>query len=350
MKNFLTIKNLSKTYIGGYNAINDISFELSKGGKFAILGGYVSGKTTLLSIIAGLESATSGEIILNGKCINNFKIKDRNIGFLDKSLQLAKFKKVKDIIVYPLKLRKVDNNDIADKLIAICNLLGISDLLSKKVKSLSQYQKTLVAVARLFICDRDLYLIDDIFDNLSLPEQQTLIDKIKKLIVDKTVVFAFSSYDIALNFTFENVLLLAYSTIVMMGNIHNKENFANTLAGYKFVNNKKICSIPISLDNKKIYVEENEFANNLKLKSEIFDKGLLALTTDKISFNNSKQVVISAEIYYINKFNIAYLDINSDIATIYLDHPYKEGDKLTLSFDISDGILYDFESERRIST
>ena len=183
-----------------------------------------------------------------------------------------------------------------------------------------------------------------------LPRSFWLKDKIKKLIVDKTVVFAFSSYDIALNFTFENVLLLAYSTIVMTGNIHNKENFTNTLAGYKFVNNKKICSIPISLDNKKIYVEENEFANNLKLKSEIFDKGLLALTTDKISFNNSKQVVISAEIYYINKFNIAYLDINSDIATIYLDHPYKEGDKLTLSFDISDGILYDFESERRIST
>ena len=122
MKNFLTIENLSKTYIGGYNAINDISFELSKGGKFAILGGYVSGKTTLLSIIAGLESATSGEIILNGKCINNFKIKDRNIGFLDKSLQLAKFKKVKDIIVYPLKLRKVDNND--KKSIAISKNFG----------------------------------------------------------------------------------------------------------------------------------------------------------------------------------------------------------------------------------
>ena len=296
MNNCLTIKNLSKTYIGGYNAINDISFEVSKGGKFAILGGYASGKTTLLSIIAGLESATSGEIILNGKCINNCKIQGRNTGFLDKSLQLAKFKKVKDIITYPLKLRKVDNNDIAEKLVAICNLLEISDLLSKKVKSLSQYQKTLVAVARLFICDRDLYLIDDIFDNLSLIEQQMVSDKIKKLIADKTVVFAFSNYDIALNFSFENVLLLAYSTAVMLGNIYNKEIFANTLAGYKFVNNKKISSIPISFDSEKIYVQDNEFANNLKLKSEIFDKGLLALTTDKISFDSCKQVVISAEI------------------------------------------------------
>lgn len=350
MNNFLAIKNLSKTYIGGYNAINDISFEVSKGGKFAILGGYASGKTTLLSIIAGLESATSGEIILNGKCINNCKIQGRNIGFLDKSLQLAKFKKVKDIITYPLKLRKVDNNDIAEKLVAICNLLGISDLLLKKVKSLSQYQKTLIAVARLFICDRDLYLIDDIFDNLSLIDQQKLIDKIKNLIADKTVVFAFSNYDIALNFSFENVLLLAYSTAVMLGDIHNKEIFVNTLAGYKFVNNKRISSIPISFDSEKIYVKDNEFANNLKLKSEIFDKGLLALTTDKISFDNCKQVVISAEIYYINKYNIAYLDINSDIATIYLDRPYKEGDKLIFSFNISDGILYDFESERRIST
>ncbi len=71
---------------------------------------------------------------------------------------------------------------------------------------------------------------------------------------------------------------------------------------------------------------------------------------DKISFDSCKNVAVCAEIYYINKDKVAYLDINSYVATIYLDGNFKVGDKINFSFNQEDGILYDFESERKIST
>ena len=91
----------------------------------------------------------------------------------------------KDIICYPLKLRKIDNNTIAEKLAYIANAFEISGMLSKKVIKLTTYQKTIIALARLLICDRDLYLVDDIFDNLTSAEIEKIAKILSKVIVQK---------------------------------------------------------------------------------------------------------------------------------------------------------------------
>ncbi len=349
-QNFLLVRHFSKTYIGGYSGINEISFEMNVGEKMVIVGDYSSGKTTILSVLAGLESISSGEMYLNGKLLNNAKIKDRNIGYLDKKLQLDGTKKVKDIICYPLKLRKIDNNTIAEKLAYIANAFEISGMLSKKVIKLTTYQKTIIALARLLICDRDLYLIDDIFDNLTSTEIERIAKIISKVIVNKTIIFAASSYETAQKLKADKLLMLAYSTMVYYGNIHNKENFEKTIAGYKLFKNKKICCVPAFINSGKLIIDGKQYDYSKQLVSGGFNKGVLLFDMDKISFDSSKNVAVCAEIYYINKDKVAYLDINSYVATIYLDGNFKVGDKINFSFNQEDGILYDFESERKIST
>lgn len=349
-QNFLLVRHLSKTYIGGYSGINEISFEMNVGEKMVIVGDYSSGKTTILSVLAGLESISSGEMYLNGKLLNNAKIKDRNIGYLDKKLQLDGTKKVKDIICYPLKLRKIDNNTIAEKLAYIANAFEISGMLSKKVIKLTTYQKTIIALARLLICDRDLYLIDDIFDNLTSAEIEKISKILSKVIVSKTIIFAASSYETAQKLQTDKLLMLAYSTMVYYGNIHNKENFEKTIAGYKLFKNKKICCIPAFINGDKLIIDGKQYDYGKQLVSGVFNKGVLLFDMDKISFDSCKNVAVCAEIYYINKDKVAYLDINSYVATIYLDCNFKVGDKINFSFNQEDGILYDFESERKIST
>ncbi len=349
-QNFLLVRHLSKTYIGGYSGINEISFEMNVGEKMVIVGDYSSGKTTILSVLAGLESISSGEMYLNGKLLNNAKIKDRHIGYLDKKLQLDGTKKVKDIICYPLKLRKVDNNTIAEKLAYIANAFEISGMLSKKVIKLTTYQKTIIALARLLICDRDLYLIDDIFDNLTSTEIERIAKIISKVIVNKTIIFAASSYETAQKLKADKLLILAYSTMVYYGNIHNKENFEKTIAGYKLFKNKKICCVPAFINSGKLIIDGKQYDYSKQLLSGVFNKGVLLFDMDKISFDSNKNVAVCAEIYYINRDKVAYLDINSYVATIYLDGNFKVGDKINFSFNQEDGILYDFESERKIST
>lgn len=349
-QNFLLVRHLSKTYIGGYSGINEITFEMNVGEKMVIVGDYSSGKTTILSMLAGLESISSGEMYLNGKLLNNAKIKDRNIGYLDKKLQLDGTKKVKDIICYPLRLRKIDNNTIAEKLAYIANAFEISGMLSKKVIKLTAYQKTIIALARLLICDRDLYLIDDIFDNLTSAEIEKIAKILSKVIVSKTIIFAASSYETAQKLQTDKLLMLAYSTMVYYGNIHNKENFEKTIAGYKLFKNKKICCIPAFINGDKLIIDGKQYDYGKQLVSGVFNKGVLLFDMDKISFDSNKNVAVCAEIYYINKDKVAYLDINSYVATIYLDGKFKIGDKINFSFNQEDGILYDFESERKIST
>ncbi len=323
---------------------------MNVGEKMVIVGDYSSGKTTILSVLAGLESISSGEMYLNGKLLNNAKIKDRNIGYLDKKLQLDGTKKVKDIICYPLKLRKIDNNTIAEKLAYIANAFEISGMLSKKVIKLTTYQKTIIALARLLICDRDLYLIDDIFDNLTSAEIEKIAKILSKVIVSKTIIFAASSYETAQKLQTDKLLMLAYSTMVYYGNIHNKENFEKTIAGYKLFKNKKICCIPAFINSGKLIIDGKQYDYGKQLVSGVFNKGVLLFDMDKISFDSCKNVAVCAEIYYINKDKVAYLDINSYVATIYLDGNFKVGDKINFSFNQEDGILYDFESERKIST
>lgn len=348
---FLSVQNLSKTYIGGYSGINEITFDLNAGEQMVVVGDYSSGKTTILSLLAGLESISSGEVYLNGKLLNNEKIKERNIGYLDKKLQLDSTKKVKDIICYPLKLRKIDNNTIAEKLANIANAFEISGMLSKKVTKLTTYQKTIIALARLLICDRDLYLIDDIFDRLTTDEIEKIAKIIGKYTAGKTIIFAASSFATAEKLQADKLLMLAYSTMLYFGNIHNKESFNKTIAGYKLFKNKKICCVPAFINGDKLTIDGKQYDYNKQLVSGVFNKGVLLFDMDKISFNNNKKVPICAEIYYINKDKVAYLDINSYVATIYLENKdFKVGDKINFSFNQEDGILYDFESERKIST
>ena len=114
--------------------------------------------------------------------------------------------------------------------------------------------------------------------------------------------------------------------------------------------NKKICCIPAFINGDKLIIDGKQYDYGKQLVSGVFNKGVLLFDMDNISFDSCKNVAVCAEIYYINKDKVAYLDINSYVATIYLDGNFKVGDKINFSFNQEDGILYDFESERKIST
>ena len=349
--NYLMIKQLSKSYIGGYTALNNINFSLADGGKLLVFSEVKGGKTTLLSCIAGLESVSSGEIYLNNNLINDLKIKDRDIGYLDSDLHLQKHKKVNEIIAYPLKIRKFDNNTIVEKVLGIANLLNINDILNCSVKQLTNFQKIIVALARLAVLDRKLYLLDDIFNGLTADIQKQLFEIITKLFKNKTLILAVNSLKFVPKPSDYNILLLGYGTVIGYGNIYDREIYFDTLAGVKLYYERKVCAIPCYIDNDSICINGVEYKHNITLKSSVFNEGILCLESDKIAFDNSKNCVITAEIGYINKDKIAYFDIDNKVATIYIgDKKYSTFDKITFSFNIEDCDIYDYNSERIIST
>lgn len=168
----LEVNNLKKVYVGRFGnnkveALKNVSFTAEKGEFIAIMGESGSGKTTLLNILAALDRATAGSVILDGRDLA--KIKERemsafrrdNLGFVFQEFNLLDTFSIKDNIFLPLVLRGMKYADMESKLEPIAKALGITDILGKYPYEISGGQKQRAAVARAIITDPKILLADE---------------------------------------------------------------------------------------------------------------------------------------------------------------------------------------------
>lgn len=190
----LQVKNLKKVYttrFGGQTveALSNINFSIEQGEYVAIMGESGAGKTTLLNILAILDQATSGEVLLNGE--NILSIKDREIsafrrkylGFVFQDFNLLDNLSNKDNILLPLVLSSTPYQEMEQKMKPIVEKLGISTLLNKYPYEISGGQKQRCAVARALITEPKLILADEptgALDSRSSDELLELFSNIHK--------------------------------------------------------------------------------------------------------------------------------------------------------------------------
>lgn len=168
----LEVKNIKKLYsslLGGnvVQALKNVSFKVEEGEYVAIMGESGSGKTTLLNILASLDKATSGEVLLNGEDITKIKERElasfrrKNLGFVFQDFNLLDTFSIKDNIFLPLVLSGEKYKEMNDKLIPIAKNLGIDEILEKYPYEVSGGQKQRAAVARALITNPKLILADE---------------------------------------------------------------------------------------------------------------------------------------------------------------------------------------------
>lgn len=168
----LEVSNLKKIYttrFGGnqVQALKNISFSVEEGEYVAIMGESGSGKTTLLNILAALDKATSGEVLLNGKNLISVKEKEisafrrEHLGFVFQDFNLLDNFSLKDNIFLPLVLSGKAPEEMEQKLRPIAQMPGIEALLKKYPYEVSGGQKQRAAVARALINDPELILADE---------------------------------------------------------------------------------------------------------------------------------------------------------------------------------------------
>ena len=104
---YVELKDINKTF-GDYKASDHVSFGIEKGKLIGLLGPSGSGKTTILRMIAGLEQPDSGEIIIDGKVVNDIPASERGIGFVFQSYALFRYMTVYDNVAFGLKIQKAD--------------------------------------------------------------------------------------------------------------------------------------------------------------------------------------------------------------------------------------------------
>ena len=113
MSTIVSFKNVQKTYDGETLVVKNLNLDIREGEFLTMLGPSGSGKTTCLMMLAGFETATHGEILLQGKPINRIPPERRNIGMVFQSYALFPHKSVAENLAFPLKVRKVSKDEIA---------------------------------------------------------------------------------------------------------------------------------------------------------------------------------------------------------------------------------------------
>ncbi len=168
----LEVNNVKKVYttrFGGnqVQALSDVTFSVEEGEYVAIMGESGSGKSTLLNILAALDKATAGQVLLNGKNLSQIREKElsafrrKNLGFVFQDFNLLDTFNLQDNIFLPLVLAGKSFREMNERLQPIAEKLGIKQILNKYPYEVSGGQKQRAAVARALITGPQLILADE---------------------------------------------------------------------------------------------------------------------------------------------------------------------------------------------
>jgi putative ABC transport system ATP-binding protein len=173
MENILGVSSLSKTYHSGHGSLSvlkNINFQLQSGKTLAIVGPSGSGKTTLLGLCAGLDTASEGEVMLNGIMLNNQSqdqlalIRNQLVGFIFQNFQLISTLTALENVMVPLELqRKKNAADVAKKLL---DRVGLGARVDHYPSQLSGGEQQRVAIARAFSNNPKILFADEPTGNL----------------------------------------------------------------------------------------------------------------------------------------------------------------------------------------
>ncbi|CDN44031.1 hypothetical protein BN871_EB_00060, partial [Paenibacillus sp. P22] len=120
----IEVKGLTKSF-GDFQAVQDVSFGIQKGQLIGLLGPSGGGKTSILRMLAGLESPTSGDIIIHGNRVNDQPPQERGIGFVFQNYALFKHMTVFDNVAFGLKVKKLSKSAIRERVMSLIELTGL---------------------------------------------------------------------------------------------------------------------------------------------------------------------------------------------------------------------------------
>ncbi|WP_019784640.1 ABC transporter ATP-binding protein, partial [Streptococcus sobrinus] len=168
-KPIIAFHHVTKTFEdSGTQVLKDINFELEQGKFYTLLGASGSGKSTILNIIAGLLDASSGDVYLDGKRINDIPINKRDVHTVFQNYALFPHMSVFDNVAFPLKLKKVAKSEIEQRVGQALKMVRLEGYGNRSIQKLSGGQRQRVAIARAIINQPKVVLLDEPLSALDL--------------------------------------------------------------------------------------------------------------------------------------------------------------------------------------
>jgi len=248
------LKNLTKKF-KEVTAVDDLNIEI-KDKEFAVLVGPSGcGKTTTLRAIAGLEEATTGEIYIGDKLVNDVQPKDRDIAMVFQNYALYPHMDVYNNMAFGLKLRKFPKKEIEQRVQEAAEILGIENLLKRKPKQLSGGQRQRVAVGRAIVRKPKVFLFDEPLSNLDAKLRVAMRAEISKLHrrLGATIIYV----------THDQVEAMTMASRIFIMNDGRLQQYGAPLEVYRKPNNKFVAgfigSPAMNFIDSKIVKENGDY-------------------------------------------------------------------------------------------
>jgi multiple sugar transport system ATP-binding protein len=176
----IEFRKVSKQF-GDTTVVDDVSLEIGDGEFVVLLGPSGCGKTTTLRMLAGLETVTSGDILINGERVNDVPTQHRDLAMVFQSYALYPHMTIAENIGYPLRVRKLNKTERAKRVNRVAAMLEIESLLQRKPRQLSGGERQRVALARAIVREPRAYLMDEPLSNLDARLRVQMRGELKRL-------------------------------------------------------------------------------------------------------------------------------------------------------------------------
>ena len=175
------LSGVSKVFPDGTVAVNDVDLEIDEGEFVVFVGPSGCGKTTLLRLISGLETISSGQIRFDGKVINEVSPRERNMAMVFQNYALYPHMTVRQNIAFALRVRKFRQSEIDERVNEAARILDLDQLLHRKPKQLSGGQRQRVAMGRAIVRHPGAFLLDEPLSNLDAKLRVQLRAELRRL-------------------------------------------------------------------------------------------------------------------------------------------------------------------------
>ena len=191
----VSFEGVSKLFGDGTRAVDRLDLDIPDGEFMVFVGPSGCGKTTALRMVAGLEDISDGVIRIGERVVNNLSPKSRDIAMVFQSYALYPHLSVRGNISFPLRIAKVDKDEIARRVDAAARILDLEAYLQRKPRALSGGQRQRVAMGRAIVREPAVFLLDEPLSNLDAKLRVQMRADIKKIQADLGTTTIYVTHD-----------------------------------------------------------------------------------------------------------------------------------------------------------
>jgi iron(III) transport system ATP-binding protein len=339
--NELTVQDLHVT-LGKNHILKGVSMEVNRGEIVALLGPSGSGKTTLLRAIAGLELPTRGLIRISDQVVFDsanrieVQVERRSLGFVFQSYALWPHRTVFENVAYGLKLRKVPQDEIRDRVAEVLKNLGLGDLGERHPHQLSGGQQQRVALARSLVYKPQVILLDEPLSNLDAKLREEARIWLRQLIIDLNLSAVCVTHDQAEAMAMaDKVVLLQNGIIEQAGTPQQMYGAPDTLFVAEFMgNNNRLSGLVADVAGSSAKIEGEGWSLNGRLRSPLKagEKATAVIRLERLRLasspgENTLRLPLSASVYLGNTWEYVF-DMYGTLLRGYGPEPLPPGEQL----------------------